>query len=89
MPTKKDILDQYFMPARFNLIEIAAYLDRLDRHQGETDFREPAYQKAIQALLNPGQNTRAQAVLQSLSDHTTEPAKKSNNKAAWGAPQVD
>ena len=76
------------MPARFNLIEIAAYLDRLDRHDGEPDFRAEAFQKALHALQNPGENTRAQAVLLSLSDTTTEPAEKSNMKAAWGAPQI-
>ena len=32
MPNKKDILDLYFMDARYKLIDIAAFLDRLDRH---------------------------------------------------------
>ena len=40
MPTKKDILDLYFMDARYKLIDIAAYLDRLDRHDGDADFRQ-------------------------------------------------
>ena len=30
MPNKKDILDLYFMDARYKLIDIAAFLDRLD-----------------------------------------------------------
>ena len=35
MPSKTDILDLYFMDARYKLIDIAAFLDRLDRHEGE------------------------------------------------------
>lgn len=87
MPDKKDILDLYFMPARRDLIEIAAYLDRLERHSGETDFRAQAFEKALQAMLDAKPGKKAAAVLESLSDHTVEPAEKSNMKAAWGAPQ--
>lgn len=87
MPSKNDILDLYFMAARRDLIEIAAYLDRLDRHQGEADFRAAAFDQALRAMLaaNPGE--RARTVLESLSDHSQAPAKQSNMKAAWGAPQ--
>jgi len=39
MPNKKDIQDLYFMDARFKLLEIASFLDRVARHDGEADFR--------------------------------------------------
>ena len=39
MPSKKDILDLHFMDARYKLIDLAAFLDRVERHPGEADFR--------------------------------------------------
>lgn len=87
MPSKNEILDLYFMAARRDLIEIAAYLDRLDRHDGEPDFRASAFEKALHTMLAASPGQRARSVLESLSDHSTTPAEKSNMKAAWGAPQ--
>lgn len=85
MPNKKDILDLYFMAARRDLIEIAAYLDRLDRHDGEGDFRVEAFQKALVALQSPGHKRRAEAVLLSLSDHSETPIPKATIQGAFGA----
>ena len=87
MPSKTDILDLYFMDARYKLIDIAAFLDRLDRHEGETDFRYSGFLKAMEAMLSPGDRPRARAVLESLSDHSTEPVEKAAIQFAHGAPQ--
>ncbi len=87
MPNKKDILDLYFMDARYKLIDIAAFLDRVDRHEGEADFRHPAFLRALEAMLSPGSEPRAKAVLDSLSDHSTEPSEKVEIQFAYGAPQ--
>ena len=87
MPSKQDILDLYFMAARRDLIEIAAYLDRLDRHEGESDFREPALHKALEAMLNPGDKRRAEAVLLALSDHREDPIPAATIQGAFGAPR--
>ena len=88
MPNKKDILDIYYMDARCQLITIAAYLDRLERHEGESDFREPALHQAIEAMLSPkAGETRAQAVLNALSDLSTEPVPEATIQFAHGAPQ--
>ena len=87
MPTKTDILALYFMDARYKLIDIAAFLDRLDRHDGESDFRHAGFLKPMEAMLNPGGQPRAKAVLESLSDHSTEPTEKSEIQFAYGAPQ--
>jgi len=89
MPNKKDILDLYFMAARRDLIEIAAYLDRLDRHEGEGDFRVDAFYKALEALQNPGDKSRAESVLLSLSDHSKTPIPAATIQGAFGAPQSD
>ena len=32
MPSKKELLDLQFIDARHKLIDIAAFLDRIDRH---------------------------------------------------------
>ena len=52
MPTKKEIQDLYFMDARFKLLEIASFLDRVDRHEGDADFRHPAFAKALATETN-------------------------------------
>ena len=86
-PEKTDILDLYFMDARSKLIDIAAFLDRLERHAGHADFRHSAFLTALRAMQAPqAEKTRVQTVLESLSDHSTEPAEKAGIQSAWGAP---
>ena len=50
MADPKNILDLYFLDARARLIDIAAFMDRVDRAGGETDFRYNAYREALKAL---------------------------------------
>lgn len=86
MTKKQDIIDLYFMDARAKLIDIAAYLDRVDRHEGEIDFRQRAYLKAIDTMLHATEN-RTEAVLLSLSDTAShEPADSAAIPFAHGAP---
>jgi len=85
MPTKKDILDLYFIDARHKLIDIAAFLDRIDRHEGDADFRAEAMAQAIQAMLKPGDHSRAEAVLLALSDHSSAPIEQAPMQGALGA----
>ncbi|MEM1083675.1 MAG: hypothetical protein AAGI48_06095 [Verrucomicrobiota bacterium] len=85
MPDKKDILDLHFMDARYKLIDIAAFLDRVERHDGQTDFRHAAFVKAIPILLSD-QPGRAKAILEAFSDHSTEPAPTASTQGAAGAP---
>lgn len=88
MPSKTEILDLYFMDARYKLLDIAAYLDRLDRHEGETDFRHRGFERALAGMQSPpAGKTRAQAVLEALSDLSTEPAEAATIQFAYGAPQ--
>lgn len=86
MPSKQDILDLYFMDARCKLIDIAAFMDRMDRHEGDADFRLDGFQKALDAMLEPGRESRAQAVLNALSDQSTEPIARATIQGAFGAP---
>lgn len=48
--TRQQLLDLYFMDARSKLIDIAAFLDRVDRGEGEADFRLAAFRKALEEL---------------------------------------
>jgi hypothetical protein len=82
--TRQNLLDLYFMDARSKLIDIAAFLDRVDRGEGEPDFRLAAFRKALEELQRH-EPVRAKSVLMSLSDPTTEPIPKAPGKGAVGA----
>ena len=82
--TRQQILDLYFMDARFKLIEVAAFLDRVERAGGQADFRFEAFRKAM-GELNGDKPERVRRVLLALSDPTTEPVEKAPGKGAVGA----
>lgn len=81
---RQQVLDLYFMDARCKLIELAAFLDRVDRAAGEADFRLAAFRDALRHLYQdkPG---RAENVMRTLSDPTTEPVAVAAGKGAVGA----
>lgn len=82
--TRQQVLDLYFMDARCKLIELAAFLDRVDRGSGDADFRLGAFREAMKHLAD-GEPKRAEAVLLALSDPTAEPIAKAPGKGAVGA----
>ncbi|NBV34484.1 MAG: hypothetical protein EBR81_12030 [Proteobacteria bacterium] len=82
--TRQQVLDLYFMDARCKLIELAAFLDRVERSDGEADFRLAAIREAL-PLLQSVQQDKAKAVLLSLSDPTSEPLLSAPGKGACGA----
>ena len=82
--TRQQVLDLYFMDARSKLIDIAAFLDRVERASGEPDFRFDAFRAAMNELAASGA-ARAENVLLSLSDHSTQPIAAATTKAATGA----
>ena len=82
--TRREVLDLYFMDARCKLIDLAAFLDRVDRADGDPDFRLEAFRNAL-VVLSQGEAQRAKNVLLSLSDPTTEPIPAATTKAASGA----
>ena len=84
MADRKNILDLYYLDARARLIDIAAFIDRVDRADGEKDFRYDAFREALKALEN-GQPDRAEKVLLAFSDPTEEPIPAATTKAACGA----
>ncbi|MEI6656297.1 MAG: hypothetical protein WCP45_16160 [Verrucomicrobiota bacterium] len=84
MPSKQELLDLQFIDARHKLIDLAAFLDRIDRHPGTDDFRYAALKAALPILLTDRPD-RARAVLDAFSDHSTEPIPKATFQGALGA----
>lgn len=82
--TRQQVLDLYFMENRAKLIDLAAFFDRVDRAEGEADFRLDALRGALQCLAGDAP-ARARDVLLALSDPTTEPIEKAPGKGAVGA----
>jgi len=82
--TRQQVLDLYFMEARCKLIEIAAFMDRVERSGGEADFRWTEFCRALKELGGERAN-RAERVLISFSDPTNEPVAAAAGKGAVGA----
>lgn len=82
--TKQQVLDLYFLDARHKLIEIAAFLDRVDRAAGRDDFRLKAFRAAL-GKLGGRQKEKAKRVLLAFSDPMREPAVQAEGKGAVGA----
>jgi hypothetical protein len=83
------VVGLYFLEHRAKVIDIAAFLDRLDRSRddldGRRDFRIDALDEALRILID-GHPNRARRVLELFSDHTTEPiASAAGMKGALGA----
>jgi hypothetical protein len=82
--TRQQTLDLYFMDARCKLIDLAAFIDRMERSTGDEDFRMKAFRQAL-AGLSQGETEKAKRVLLTLSDPTTDPIPAATTKAACGA----
>lgn len=78
------VVETGFIPVRAKLIEVAAFLDRVERYGTADDFRCAALREAAK-LLTDGRPERARRILEKLSDPTAEPEAKSSGKAALGA----
>ncbi len=98
-PPRSKLVDLYFMEHRAKLIDLGAFLDRLDRANGsvesmdprsetvaarEKDFRVDALRRAI-PILTDGRPERARRILEILSDHSSEPIAAAGMKGATGA----
>jgi hypothetical protein len=85
MPSKCELLDLQFIEARHKLLDLAAFLDRIDRAAGDDDFRIKALREAMPILLESRGN-RTRTILEALSDSGTEPIPKAVIQGAHGAP---
>jgi len=80
------MVDTYFMDARSKLIDIAAFMDRVERFGETGDYRYREFVKALEAL---GSEDRAEAVLKMLSDPSKEPSEQASAGPAMGAYKKD
>jgi hypothetical protein len=90
--TPRQVIEKYFIEHRAKLIDVAAFLDRIDRAAdthgttAEDDFRLHAFRCALD-LLTDGRPQRVRRVLELLSDRSVEPiASAAGLKGAHGAP---
>jgi hypothetical protein len=81
---RHDITDLYFAEARSRLLDLAAFLDRVERSEGADDFRLKSLRAALQELAS-SRPDKARTILMLLSDPTTEPAAQAGDKSATGA----
>lgn len=82
--TREEALNLYFLDARSKLIDLAAFLDRVERSPGEDDFRLRSFRAALKHL-SESEPDKARAVLVTLSDPTMEPLDAATTKGAAGA----
>jgi hypothetical protein len=86
--TTREIVDEYFVENRTKLLDIAAFLDRLDRSADGKDpgldFRVRAFRRAL-GILNDTDSSRVLQLQMLLSDPTTEPRESLDQKSAKGA----
>ena len=75
-------MDLYFRDARSKLIDIAAFMDLVERIGDANDYRYQAFLKALSALQS---QRRAETVLKQLSDPTSNPTEKASPYPASGA----
>ncbi|MDQ2666457.1 MAG: hypothetical protein M3Z05_10640 [Gemmatimonadota bacterium] len=90
--TGRELVDEYFIENRTRLLEIASFLDRLDRADAalvQKDYRARAFHEALALLDAPitgsTLDTRVQRIQMLLSDPTTVPQEQLDVKSARGA----
>lgn len=82
---RREVLtDLYYMDARARVLDLAAFLDRMDRAEGADDHRVRSLRAAL-ALLADGQPERARRILESWSDPTPDPIPAAGTKGATGS----
>lgn len=86
--SKKEVLDADFAAARAGVLDVAAFLDRVDRGEGEADFRWQALLDVLPLLSVPGPG-RVRAVLETLSYRDDAVPETAASKAACGAPNLN
>ncbi len=81
--SKGQVADLHFMDARSKLLDLAAFLDRLERASGADDHRVRGLRAALPLLLASGDD-RVAKILHLWSDPSTAPIEKADTKSASG-----
>jgi hypothetical protein len=85
--TQRELIDEYFMEERVKVIDLAAFLDRLDRAReidAEDDFRLRSIRDALTVLAGD-EGGRVQRVQMIFSDPRSELLEELDQKSAKGA----
>ena len=86
--TVKQVLQEYFVENRTRILEIAAFLDRVERASDAeaplNDFRLQALQRAL-AVLASNETDKIGQIQLIFSDPTVEPKPHLDTKSASGA----
>ena len=85
--TQRALIDEYFMEHRVQVLELAAFLDRLDRAReidADDDSRLRSIREAL-AVLAGGEGDRVQRVQMIFSDPRSELLEELDQKSAKGA----
>lgn len=85
--TGAQLIDEYFIENRTRLLDLASFLDRLDRAADpdiESDFRIQAFREALR-ILSDSSGSRVEQIQMTFSDPTIAPADSLGRKSACGA----
>lgn len=85
--TGRELVDAYFIENRTRLLDVAAFLDRLDRAaetSADGDYRMRAFREALR-VLSEESYPRTERIQMIMSDPTTEPLEALHEKGASGA----
>lgn len=81
-------MDADFAAARAGVLDVAAFLDRVDRGEGEADFRYRVLVEVLPLLSVSGAG-RVRAILEALSYRDDALPETAAAKAACGAPNLN
>ena len=85
--SQKDLINEYFMEYRAQLLDVAAFLDRMERSvekNGEDDFRFKALLDSIKVLASD-EPMRVERMQMILSDADTRLLEERDSVSAFGA----
>ena len=87
--TSKEVIDTYFIENRWRILEIAAFLDRVDRSKdpesGRRDFRYKALKQALEILVE-SKGERTETLQRNFSDLSEKPVEVGPEfKGTYGA----
>jgi hypothetical protein len=81
-----ELVDEYFIENRTKVLDIAAFLDRLDRAAASSDdFRMRAFREALSVLAGDTGGSRLERIQMLFSDPTEAPLDTLDRKGAVGA----
>jgi hypothetical protein len=85
---QRQLVEEYFIEHRTKVLDLAAFLDRLDRARelnAGDDFRLLGLRRALDVLSQGAGPTRLETIQMILSDTSSELLEQLDRKSAFGA----